>query len=126
MYMKLNNDEINKELYSTKEAITYFLLGYYNTKSNNILDIIKSIEKQMKIVNKDKVLDNYYCQYLTINRADLKLTKEQIISYSYIVGHEISKCQKRPHSFEIICIFNKILEIFTPEQAERKLEMLDI
>ena len=39
--------QISNCKYTTKQAVTYFLLGYYNTKRINTDSIIKSIIKQV-------------------------------------------------------------------------------
>ena len=105
--------------YTTKQAITYFLLGYYNTKRINTDSIIKSIVKQIATIEPQEVLTKYYCQYLHIYGSEWSLTLNQLLSYSYIVCEEILKTNDKLESFEIICIFNKYLKDFTPKQAEK-------
>ena len=114
LYKKINNCQ-----YTTKQAITYFLLGYYKSRVNNIDVIIKNIIKQLITIESKNVLENYYCQYLNIYGKELNLTLNQLLSYSYIVCEEISKSNNKLESFEIICIFNKYLKDFTPKQAEK-------
>ena len=117
IYKKINNCQ-----YTTKQAITYFLLGYYKSRINNINMIIKSIIKQLIAIKPQNVLENYYCQYLNIYGKEWKLTLNQFLSYSYIVSEEISKSNTKCESFEIIYIFNNILKKFTPKQAEKYVE----
>ena len=114
LYKKINNCQ-----YTTKQAITYFLLGYYKSRINNIDMIIKSIIKQLIAIKPQNVLENYYCQYLNIYGKEWKLTLNQFLSYSYIVSEEILKSNTKYESFEIIYIFNNILKKFTPKQAEK-------
>ena len=101
LYKKINNCQ-----YTTKQAITYFLLGYYKSRVNNIDVIIKNIIKQLITIESKNVLENYYCQYLNIYGKELNLTLNQLLSYSYIVCEEISKSNNKLESFEIIYIFN--------------------
>lgn len=117
LYKKINNCQ-----YTTKQAITYFLLGYYKSRINNIDMIIKSIIKQLIAIKPQNVLENYYCQYLNIYGKEWKLTLNQFLSYSYIVSEEILKSNTKCESFEIIYIFNNILKKFTPKQAEKYVE----
>ena len=117
IYKKINNCQ-----YTTKQAITYFLLGYYKSRINNIDMIIKNIIKQLIAIKPQNVLENYYCQYLNIYGKEWKLTLNQILSYSYIVSEEILKSNTKCESFEIIYIFNNILNKFTPKQAEKYVE----
>ena len=105
LYKKINNCQ-----YTTKQAITYFLLGYYKSRINNIDMIIKSIIKQLIAIKPQNVLENYYCQYLNIYGKEWKLTLNQFLSYSYIVSEEILKSNTKYESFEIIYIFNNILK----------------
>ena len=86
LYKKINNCQ-----YTTKQAITYFLLGYYKSRINNIDMIIKSIIKQLIAIKPQNVLENYYCQYLNIYGKEWKLTLNQFLSYSYIVSEEMLK-----------------------------------
>lgn len=111
--------QISNCKYTTKQAITYFLLGYYNTQRINTDSIIKSIVKQIATIEPQEVLKKYYCQYLHIYGSEWSLTLNQLLSYSYIVCEEILKTNDKLESFEIICIFNKYLKDFTPEQAEK-------
>ena len=111
--------QISSSKYTTKQAITYFLLGYYNTKRINTDSIIKSIVKQIATIEPQEVLKKYYSQYLTIYGNEWSLTLNQLLSYSYIVCEEILKTNDKLESFEIICIFNKYLKYFTPKQAEK-------
>ena len=117
IYKKINNCQ-----YTTQQAITYFLLGYYKSRINNIDMIIKNIIKQLIAIKPQNVLENYYCQYLNIYGKEWKLTLNQILSYSYIVSEEILKSNTKCESFEIIYIFNNILKKFTPKQAEKYVE----
>lgn len=110
--------QISSSKYTTKQAITYFLLAYYNTKKINTEHIIKSIIKKIITIKPQEVLTNYYCQYLHICGSEWSLTLNQLLSYSYIVCEEILKTNDKLESFEIICIFNKYLKDFTPKQAE--------
>ena len=117
LYKKINNCQ-----YTTKQAITYFLLGYYKSRVNNIDVIIKNIIKQLITIESKNVLENYYCQYLNIYGKEWKLTLKQFLSYSYIVSEEILKLNNKCESFEIIYIFNNIFKKFTPKQAEKYVE----
>lgn len=117
LYKKINNCQ-----YTTKQAITYFLLGYYKSRIDNIDMIIKSIIKQLIAIKPQNVLENYYCQYLNIYGKEWELTLNQFLSYSYIVSEEILKSNTKCESFEIIYIFNNILKKFTPKQAEKYVE----
>ena len=111
--------QISSSKYTTKQAITYFILGYYNTKKINTEQIMKSIIKKIITIKPQEVLTKYYCQYLHIYGSEWSLTLNQLLSYSYIVCEEILKTNDKLESFEIICIFNKYLKDFTPKQAEK-------
>lgn len=110
--------QISNCKYTTKQAVTYFLLGYYNAKKINTDSILKSIIKQVTAIESQEVLKKYYCQYLNIYGNEWSLTSNQLLSYSYIVCEEIIKTNNKLEGFEIICIFNKYLKNFTPKQAE--------
>ena len=122
VYNKKLYKKINSCQYTTKQAITYFLLGYYKSRVNNIDMIIKSIIKQLIAIKPQNVLKNYCCQYLNIYGKEWKLTLNQFLSYSYIVCEEILKSNNKLESFEIIYFFNNFLKIFTPKQAEKYVE----
>lgn len=117
-YNKNLYKQISNCKYSTKQAITYFLLGYYKSKGNNIDVIIKNIVKQLITIDSKNVMKNYYCRYLNIYGNEWSLTVNQLLSYSYIVCEEISKSNNKLGSFEIIYFFNNYLKIFIPKQAE--------
>ena len=114
--------QISSSKYTTKQAITYFLLAYYNTKKINTEQIMKSIIKKIITIKPQEVLTKYYCQYLRIYGSEWSLTLNQLLSYSYIVCEEILKTNDKLESFEIICIFNKYLKDFTPNRLKNMLK----
>lgn len=116
MIFKLN--EIKNNTYSTKETITYFIVGYYNTKSNDTKTIIKSIINQMIKIPQNEILDKSFCGFLNIYGKDIKLTYNQILGYFYIVCDSLLKLNKKVVEFEIIEIFNGILNIYPPKYVE--------
>ena len=69
MIFKLN--EIKNNTYSTKETITYFIVGYYNTKSNDTKTIIKSIINQMIKIPQNEILNKSFCGFLNIYGKDM-------------------------------------------------------
>ena len=87
--------QISSSKYTTKQAITYFLLAYYNTKKINTEQIMKSIIKKIITIKPQEVLTKYYCQYLRIYGSEWSLTLNQLLSYSYIVCEELIKTNNK-------------------------------
>lgn len=111
------NDIVNNT-YSTKETITYFIIGYYNTKSNSTKTIIKSIINQMRKIPQNQILNKSFCIFLNIYGKDLRLTYNQILGYFFIVCNKLLELDKKMTEFEIIELFNHILETNKPEYVE--------
>lgn len=120
-----NIKELEKARYSPKEALVYFTLGYFNTKSNDVDKIVKNVVEQMMIVNKTKVLEKFNSRLLCYILNSWQLSFTEVIAYAYIVFSNLKTINRPINMLHIVNEFNVVMRLYSPSNAEEFVERND-
>lgn len=116
--------KIENERYSVKQAISYYIISYRNTEKKTDFKSIMSelLIKLLEIPEQDEVLVQVNIDILEKIKAYWTLNLDQVVSYAYIVFHNLTFTSQTFTENEIVSECKYVMQLYSPNNAEEFVE----